>query len=152
MKCSAHPDIDTNLACGRCGTPICPKCLVQTPVGARCSKCAGLKRLPTYEISLRQYLKVVGVGLGFSIVLGIAWAWLWGFVSFFNFLLAIGVGCAVAEVLSLSANRKRTDGFCRFQLLRPGGFGDRYLCGCQAPGVSAGHHLHQVITRWDWDC
>ena len=107
MKCAAHPEVDTNLACGRCGTPICPKCLVQTPVGARCPKCAGLKRLPTYAIAPRQYLKALGVGLGSSLVLGIAWASLWSLVSFFNFFVAAGVGYAIAEVLSLSVNRKR---------------------------------------------
>lgn len=107
MKCAAHPDTETNLACGRCDTPICPKCLVQTPVGARCRKCANLKRLPTFEISPQQYAKAAAVGVGFSVVLGIAWGWLWGYVSFFNFLLAAGVGYAIAEVLSFSVNRKR---------------------------------------------
>ena len=107
MKCAAHPEVDTNLACGKCGIPICPKCLVQTPVGMRCRKCARLKRLPTFEITPRQYLKAVGVGLGCSLGLGILWASLWSFVSFFNFIVAAGVGYAIAEVLTLSLNRKR---------------------------------------------
>lgn len=82
---------------------------MHTPVGARCRKCAGLKRLPTYEISPRQYFKAFGVGLGLSIVVGIAWGWLWEVVGFFFFslLLGAGVGYAIAEVLSLSVNRKR---------------------------------------------
>ena len=107
MKCATHPEVETNLTCGRCGTPICPKCLVQTPVGARCRKCAGLRRLPTYEIAPQQYLKAVGVGLGLAIVLGIAWGWLWEHVWFFNFLLAAGVGYAIGELISLSVNRRR---------------------------------------------
>ena len=107
MKCAAHPEIETNLSCGKCGTPICPKCLVQTPVGMRCRKCAGLKRLPTYEIGRLQYLKAVGVGLGVAVGIGILWAWLWGYVSFFNFLLAAGVGYTIGEALSMTVNRKR---------------------------------------------
>ncbi|MBM4463739.1 MAG: hypothetical protein FJ012_10525 [Chloroflexi bacterium] len=107
MKCAAHPEVDTNLACGKCDIPICPKCLVQTPVGMRCRKCARLKRLPTFEITPQQYLKALAVGLGCSLGLGIAWASLWSFVSFFNFFIAAGVGYATAEVLGLSVNRKR---------------------------------------------
>jgi len=109
MRCAAHSEVETNLTCGRCGTPICPKCLVQTPVGARCSKCAGLKRLPTYEIAPQQYLKAVGVGIGLAIVIGIAWGWLWDILPFFflNLLLAAGVGYAIGEVISLSVNRRR---------------------------------------------
>ena len=81
MKCATHPEVETNLTCGKCGTPICPRCLVQTPVGARCRKCAGLRRLPTYEIAPQQYLKAVGVALGYytflfhQSFLG-CWSWL----------------------------------------------------------------------------
>ena len=107
MKCAAHPQVETNLTCSRCGTPICPKCLIQTSVGARCRKCAGLKRLPTYEITPKQYVKAVVVGLGSSVVVGIAWAALWGFLWFFNFFLAAGAGYAIGEILSWSVNRKR---------------------------------------------
>ena len=107
MKCAAHPQVETNLTCSRCGTPICPKCLIQTPVGARCRKCAGLKRLPTYEITPKQYVKAVVVGLGSSVVVGIAWAALWGFLWFFNFCLAAGAGYAIGEILSRSVNRRR---------------------------------------------
>jgi hypothetical protein len=107
MRCATHSGVETNLTCGRCGTPICPKCLVQTPVGARCSKCAGLKRLPTYEIAPQQYLKAVAVGIGLAIAIGFVWGLLWRYVSFFNFLLAAGAGYAIGEVISLSVNRRR---------------------------------------------
>jgi hypothetical protein len=120
MKCATHPDVETNLTCGKCGTPICPRCLVQTPVGARCRKCAGLRRLPTYQITSQQYLKAVGVGLGLAIAIGLAWGWLWDYVSFFNFLLAAGVGYAIGELISFSVNRRRGVGL---QVI--GGF---YVC------------------------
>lgn len=38
--CKRHPAIETGLKCGRCGTPICPRCMVYTPVGVRCPDCA----------------------------------------------------------------------------------------------------------------
>ncbi len=53
--CSKHPQTATRLTCGRCETPICPQCMVHSPVGARCMECAQLKQLPTFEVS-RGYM------------------------------------------------------------------------------------------------
>jgi len=109
MKCATHPDIETNLRCGKCGKPICPKCMVQTLVGARCPECAKLYRLPTFRVSTKYYLRAIGAGLGIAIICGMLWGVVVGFVSFFylNFLLAAGAGYAIGEVISLSVNRKR---------------------------------------------
>ena len=86
--------------------------MVQTPVGARCSDCAKLYRLPTYRVSTRYYLRASGTALGMAIVCGVVWGVVRGFVPFFflNFLLAAGVGYAIGEVVSLSVNRKRGRG------------------------------------------
>ncbi len=112
MKCTYHPDVETNLRCGKCGKPICPKDLVQTPVGARCPDCARLSKLPTYQVSTSYYLRAAGTGLGVAVVCGIVWAVVVGFVSFFylNLVLAAGAGYAIGEVISLSVNRKRGAG------------------------------------------
>jgi len=109
MRCAYHPDVETNLRCGKCGKAICPKCLVQTPVGARCPDCAKLYKLPTYRISTKYYLRAVGAGLGMAIVCGIVWGVIGRVVPFFyvNLLLAPGAGYAIGEVVSLSVNRKR---------------------------------------------
>ena len=109
MRCATHPDVETNLRCGKCGKPICPKCLVQTPVGARCLDCAKLYKLPTFRVSTQYYLRAVGAGLGVAIVGGIVWGVVMGLVSFsyLNLLLAPSLGYAIGEVVSLSVNRKR---------------------------------------------
>jgi membrane associated rhomboid family serine protease len=39
--CYRHPDRETNVACSRCARPICPDCMVPSPVGMRCPECAG---------------------------------------------------------------------------------------------------------------
>ena len=109
MRCATHPEVETNLRCGKCGKLICPKCLVQTPVGARCPDCAQLYKLPTYRVSTKYYLRAIGAGLGMAIVCGI----IWGFIELviprfsFNLLLAPGVGYVIGEVVGLSVNRKR---------------------------------------------
>ena len=112
MRCATHPDIETNLRCGKCGKPICPKCLVQTPVGARCPDCAKLYKLPTFRVTKQYYLRAAGTALGMAIVCGLAWGAIRGVMPFIylNFLLASGVGYAIGKVVSLSVNRKRGTG------------------------------------------
>jgi len=112
MKCAAHPEVETNLRCGKCGKPICPRCMVQTPVGARCQECAKLYKLPTYRVSTKYYLRAAGAALGMAIVGGVIWGAIASVLPFFyfNLLLAPGVGYAIGEVVSLSVNRKRGTG------------------------------------------
>jgi len=111
MRCAYHPNVETNLRCGKCGKPICPKCMVQTPVGARCPDCAKLYKLPTYRVSAKYYLRAAGTALGMAIVCGIIWGIVMGFLPFYlNLLLAAGAGYAIGEVVSLSVNRKRGTG------------------------------------------
>jgi hypothetical protein len=38
--CAKHTKAVTRLRCGRCETPICPKCTVYTPAGTRCRPCS----------------------------------------------------------------------------------------------------------------
>ena len=110
MKCD--PDVETNLRCGKCGKPICPRCMVQTLVGARCPDCAKLYKLPTYRVSPRYYLRAIGTALGMAVACGVVWMLVGGLVPFFylNLLLAAGAGYAIGEVVSLSVNRKRGRG------------------------------------------
>ncbi len=112
MNCARHPNVETALTCGKCGTPICPKCLVQTPVGARCPSCANLKRVPTYQVSSRYYLRAIGAGLGIALATGLAWGFFQLVLPIFylNLLLAGAVGFAIGEVISLSVNRKSGTG------------------------------------------
>jgi hypothetical protein len=109
MKCTYHPNVETSLSCSKCGKPICPKCMIQTPVGARCPDCARLYKLPTYQISTQYYLRAIGVGLGLAIGFGLLWGVIANLVYllYLGFLLAAGFGYAIGELISLSVNRKR---------------------------------------------
>lgn len=112
MKCAAHPGVETNLRCGKCGKPICPKCMVQTPVGARCPKCARLYKLPTYRVSTLYYLRAVGTALGMALITGVLWGFVNRFIPFFylNLLIGAGIGYVIGEVTGLAVNRKRGRG------------------------------------------
>jgi membrane associated rhomboid family serine protease len=39
-ECYRHPGRETNVACSMCARPICPDCMITTPVGMRCPECA----------------------------------------------------------------------------------------------------------------
>ena len=41
QTCYRHPGRETNVACSRCARPICPDCMIPSPVGMRCPECAG---------------------------------------------------------------------------------------------------------------
>lgn len=110
MNCPRHPRVETNLRCGKCDQPICAKCGVQTPVGARCPDCAKLNRLPTFNVSVLDHAKACVVGLVLAVGLGIGWEMarphLWGF-SFLGILLAALV---IGELVSRAVNKKRSRG------------------------------------------
>ena len=112
MQCTTHPRVETNLKCGKCGKPICPRCMVQTPVGARCPDCARLYKLPTYRVSTRYYLRAMGTALGMAIICGVIWGVVGSFLPFFflNLLLGPAAGYAIGEVVGLAVNRKRGKG------------------------------------------
>ena len=109
MKCATHPEVETNLRCGKCDQAICPRCLVQTPVGARCPDCAKLYKLPTFQVSTKYIAIAIGSGLGMAIVCGIVWGVIISSLDLFylNLILAVGAGYVIGEVVSLSVNRKR---------------------------------------------
>jgi len=109
MRCARHPDIETDLRCGKCLQPICPKCVVQTPVGARCPKCAALKKLPVFEISTIFYIRAIAAGLATAAVAGAIWKFI-PLGGFFLFFIALVVGYVIGEAVSIAANRKRGPG------------------------------------------
>ncbi len=107
MQCARHPHTETGLACGRCETPICPKCMVMTDVGARCPTCAPARKLPQLEIGPLYLLRGAGAAAVAGAALGALWGWLFpGGFGFFAIFLGIGLGYGVAEPVSLATNRK----------------------------------------------
>ena len=107
VPCATHPKTMTALRCAQCGTPICPRCLVMTPVGAKCASCARARRLPTFVLSpLNVVLAVVGALVG-AIALGLVGSIILRIVPLFAMLFPFVAGLALAEIVSRSANRKR---------------------------------------------
>lgn len=109
VYCLRHPNVETGLLCGRCDDPICPRCLVQTPVGARCHDCAQLRRPPMYQVGPRHYTLAYGAALTTGAALGVAW-WFVGIGTLGLFLAVLagaGMGWAMFRVVDWAAAGKR---------------------------------------------
>jgi hypothetical protein len=107
MKCARHPKVETRLACGRCETPICPKCMVMTDVGARCPNCAPARKLPQFEIGPLFGLRAAAAAAVAGAGLGAIWgALFYDFGLFFMIFAGLGLGYGVAEPVSWATNRK----------------------------------------------
>jgi hypothetical protein len=107
--CARHPTVETTLACGRCATMICPRCLVQTPVGARCPDCARANRIPALELNPMLLSRGIAAAVGVGAVTGAAWGFITGGIpvaGIFTVFIALGMGWAFAEAIS-SATRRR---------------------------------------------
>lgn len=110
VYCARHPDVETYLRCGKCGTPICPRCLVQTPVGARCRDCANIARLPTMNVTPAFFARGMGAAIVAGALVGVVWAILTGGLGvglIFSMAIGLGVGWAVSEAISKATNYKR---------------------------------------------
>jgi hypothetical protein len=102
--------VETLLRCGRCDTPICPRCLVMTPVGARCPDCAQVRRPPMYDVSGRYLWQALGAALAIVAGGGFVFTYALGFFGrsiFIAGILYVVAGIGIAEALSAAANRKR---------------------------------------------
>ncbi len=107
MQCARHPKVETGLACGRCETPICPKCVVMTDVGARCPECAPRRRLPQFEVSPLYFIRGAAAAAAGGAVFGLIWGLILpGSYGFFAILVGFGLGYGVGESVSLATNRK----------------------------------------------
>ena len=108
--CATHTNVETGLACGRCERFICPRCMIQTPVGSRCRDCARVRKSPVFDVSTQQYLLASIAAVGLGVILGAVGSILrieFGHLPFVTGILAAAVGYLMGEAVSRAANRKR---------------------------------------------
>ena len=72
--CKRHPSAESNVACGRCGDPICPRCMVHAPVGIRCPDCGKSNPVPTFNVTGAFLARGIGAGVAVALICGIAFA------------------------------------------------------------------------------
>lgn len=96
--CSRHRKTKTRLRCGRCETPICPKCTVYGPTGARCRDCASHRGSHMYQIAPPQYAAAIATALLLGVALGAFASFIGLFALFYAPLAGTLMGKAVAFV------------------------------------------------------
>src|SRR5207245_11769335 len=106
LRCARHPGTETVLRCGRCETPICPRCMVETPVGARCPTCAGIKRFRSL-LKPAELARTIGYGIAAGAMGSVVYAFVGAFIPLGPLIGFAIVGFGVGQAVSLGANRKR---------------------------------------------
>ncbi|MFN0094544.1 MAG: B-box zinc finger protein [Dehalococcoidia bacterium] len=109
VACPRHPETETALRCNRCETPICPRCLVHSPVGAKCRDCAKSVPSPVYVLKTSQLARAIGAALVGAVIMGNIWgAVLLPFsFGFFSIFLGVGLGWAFTRLLDYATGHKR---------------------------------------------
>lgn len=112
--CETHPDVESELRCGRCERLICPRCLVHTPGGVRCRDCAQLRRPVMYELSTEHYVRAGAIAVVIGAVVGLIGGLILpptARVPFFGLFLALfagsGFGSLMAEGMTRATRGKR---------------------------------------------
>ena len=90
-RCARHQGEATRLRCGRCNDPICPRCLVQSPVGARCPKCAVIGRPTLVIATARDLLQAFGAAVVIGAAQGAIIAYILSFLFSFVSLGILGL-------------------------------------------------------------
>ena len=105
MQCATHPGVETELRCATCGKPICPDCMVETPVGMKCREDGLSPTPPVYRVTPAGYGAAIPAGLVLSAVAGAVALRL----RYLVLLLILGViaGRLIAEAMSYSSGWKR---------------------------------------------
>jgi hypothetical protein len=102
-ECAFHKGVETNVSCPDCGRYICPKDMVDTPVGYKCREC-GLMRPKRGGVKPKQIALGAAAALGAGVLLALVLI----FVPFFSFWLSILGGIGVGEATRRGAGGHRT--------------------------------------------
>jgi hypothetical protein len=66
-QCAWHPGTETNVSCPECGRYMCPKDMIDTPVGYKCKEC-GRAKIKRGGVKPSQLAGAVGLGLAAAVV------------------------------------------------------------------------------------
>ena len=134
--CARHPSVETAISCATCGTPICPDCMVQAPVGIKCRDCARQPRSALVRLKPERALRAIAAGIGVAAAVAVVLAMLQRTgIGFFGFFIAFGVGSLAGEAVI------RASGYHRAQIT------GAIAAASALAGYIGGHLLVPVLTN-----
>lgn len=104
--CAKHRKVKTRLRCGRCERPICIKCTVYGPTGARCPDCASNRSAHIYQVAPLQYL-LAFVAATVAGCIGGAIASMVGTMALWLALYAPAIGPVLGKLVTTITGGKR---------------------------------------------
>ena len=102
QPCVNHPNEITFVRCGRCDSPICVSCMVDTPVGKKCRACSKTRTHVT-ESTPKQVVPALLV----ATVVAVPTAWVVHQIPIM-FLSGVIYGAVIAEVVLRVGQRRRS--------------------------------------------
>ena len=81
-ECPRDQGVETNLRCGQCGSPICPRCMVYAPVGSKCPDCASIGGPVMFKVTQNDLIRIgllgglaaLGIGIASAVTLVALWS------------------------------------------------------------------------------
>lgn len=81
-ECPRDQGVETNLRCGQCGDPICPRCMVYAPVGSKCPDCASIGGPEMFKVTQNDLIRIgivaglasLGIGIASAVTLVALWS------------------------------------------------------------------------------
>ena len=101
VPCANHPNRLTAVRCSTCGKPICPDCMVFSPVGVKCREDARQARSAMVTLHGDRWVKAIAAALGAGTAIGFGYYFLLRGLGFFFFIffVAAGIGYLVGEAV-----------------------------------------------------
>lgn len=110
--CERHPEVESQLRCSKCDVLICSRCLIHTPVGARCPVCADVRKDPIAHTPSLILTRTILAALGTSAGLSLAYFFLLPLFGPLAILVAlgapVGIGYVVGEVVYRASGYRRS--------------------------------------------
>jgi hypothetical protein len=104
LFCIDHPQRETVLRCNRCGAPVCPSCVVRTPVGFRCKKCVQAQQSGFFNARWYDWIVAAIISFALSIpaavVTGLLGWW-------FSLIISPFVGSLIGGAVHWTTGRRR---------------------------------------------
>ena len=104
LFCIDHPHRETTLRCNRCSAPVCPDCVVRTPVGFRCKECIKAQQAGFYNARWYDWILAAAI----SFVLSIPAALITGLLGWwFALIISPFAGSLIGGAVHWAVGRRR---------------------------------------------